>query len=133
MTRFTCFPRLPTEMQLLIWKVAIEGHNEGRRIVMDRDGRVRPTLNLRCRFLVTCRASREAALSFYTMKLDVFLNKISIPLLPDVCAGTVYVKLHEGCTVYVASDPPLRYTTARLPTDLLEKLVTIGAFIAKLG
>ena len=157
MLQFTLFPQLPTELQLLVWKAAVEEAGEkGRCILMDAGNRIRPTPQLQCPFLVTCRVSRDAALQFYSTKLDVFVDDPARDWKDTAQgerAGVVYLNLDERCSVFKdrfledvidkcnqPSHPlhspgswklPLKHTTAELPANLREQVVHMWEVIHK--
>lgn len=104
---FSLFLKLPKELQLQIWKMAIQADSEITRLVL-MDGtylRIRPTPQLISPFFSVNLLSRQTAFQYYPTKLDVYDD------IPGSCTnnhpgekagskGCIYLNM-PSCAFYV--------------------------------
>ncbi|KAK8075358.1 hypothetical protein PG997_010021 [Apiospora hydei] len=69
---FAGFPKLPCELRLIIWNLALEGENSNRLVFIHRPTmRPVPMRSLVSPLLSVNTESREAARKYYTLRLEV--------------------------------------------------------------
>ncbi|KAK7912005.1 hypothetical protein PG985_014486 [Apiospora marii] len=76
---FTRFSDLPPELQVIVWKFALLAESQDRVVLLHRTNYIIPQRHLISPFLRTCSISRDEALRFYTVALEVK----EFPLLPQ--------------------------------------------------
>ncbi|KAK7963875.1 hypothetical protein PG988_010849 [Apiospora saccharicola] len=82
MATFDPFTRLVPELQLMVWKEALNNEAQARVVLVHRDSlRVIPSKRLMSQLMQVNHQARDLALRYYDIKLDVFKPTLARPIM----------------------------------------------------